>query len=246
MSEKSRGITLGIAATLVVATVGGVAVSQSNASQNVDLAAAAATGEITACAHKTTGKMRLLKPGKKCKKTETTVTWNVTGPTGAQGAPGPTGATGPQGPTGPAGPKGEPGAGSASGAVILDGNDAPVPGALLNGGLLRDGAVWSLAWDGKVGAEPLEAEGEYSDDKCDVPAIRSYASIQTVYQSGTDYYLVKPTAITGPLYAVYIPQPGDPSACNVLEPNASFYELDLSRKLTKPADLVGPLTVSLS
>ena len=48
---------------------------------------------ITACANTKTGVMRYAKNGK-CKKSETSVTWNQQGPVGATGATGPTGAAG--------------------------------------------------------------------------------------------------------------------------------------------------------
>jgi hypothetical protein len=94
MTDKSRGVVLGIAGTVLVAAVGGVAVSQTMASEQAAFSAVAASGEITACAHKTSGKMRLLKSGKKCKRTEKALTWNQTGPAGPTGATGATGAPG--------------------------------------------------------------------------------------------------------------------------------------------------------
>jgi len=61
--------------------------------------AIAATGGFTsgatlrACANEE-GAIRLLKPGKTCRKGQKTVAWNMTGPAGATGAPGTAGATG--------------------------------------------------------------------------------------------------------------------------------------------------------
>jgi hypothetical protein len=69
-------------------------------------------GTLRACANEE-GAIRLLKPGKKCKKGQTQVAWNQTGPAGAKGAPGAsgaTGATGTAGATGAAGAKGAEGA----------------------------------------------------------------------------------------------------------------------------------------
>jgi hypothetical protein len=62
---------------------------------------ASSTGgvEISACANKKTGVLRILTKGK-CTKNETTMRWNQTGP---QGATGQTGAPGVPGSTGPAG-----------------------------------------------------------------------------------------------------------------------------------------------
>lgn len=74
---------------------------------------AATTVTYKACAAKSTGAMRLIVKGKKCKKSEKKLSWSVQGPPGMQGPVGPQGrdgATGPQGvpgatgPTGPAGP----------------------------------------------------------------------------------------------------------------------------------------------
>jgi hypothetical protein len=95
MSDKARGAALGIAGTVLVAAMGGaVAVSRSVATEQATMVGAVASGEVTVCAKKTTGAMRLPKAGKKCKRTEVTLTWNTTGPQGPAGA---TGATGPAG-----------------------------------------------------------------------------------------------------------------------------------------------------
>lgn len=93
MSEKLKGVVLGLAGSLLVAAIGGVAaVNQSVASQQATMVGAVASGEVTVCVKKTTGAMRWLKPGKKCRRTETPLTWNTTGP---QGPPGPAGPVGP-------------------------------------------------------------------------------------------------------------------------------------------------------
>ncbi len=60
-------------------------------------------GTLHACANGE-GVIRLVKPGKHCKKGQTPVAWNQTGPkgaTGAAGATGPAGANGKEGPLGP-------------------------------------------------------------------------------------------------------------------------------------------------
>jgi len=62
-------------------------------------------GTLKACANGE-GAIRLLKPGKKCKKGQTAVAWNQTGPAGAPGAKGLTGANGSPGAPGSAGDKG--------------------------------------------------------------------------------------------------------------------------------------------
>jgi hypothetical protein len=61
---------------------------------------ASAASTYKACANKKTGEMRLVVKGKKCKKNEKKLKWNVKGPAGG------TGATGPQGPAGVRGPAG--------------------------------------------------------------------------------------------------------------------------------------------
>jgi hypothetical protein len=58
---------------------------------------------ISGCYAKKGGKLRVVKAGKTCKKTERPLTWNRTGPAGAPGAPGA------RGPVGPKGDKGNPG-----------------------------------------------------------------------------------------------------------------------------------------
>ncbi|MCB0921222.1 MAG: hypothetical protein KDC08_05335 [Actinobacteria bacterium] len=64
---------------------------------------ASAATVYKACANKKTGQMRLVVKGKKCKKKEKKLKWNVKGPKGGTGG---TGATGPQGPAGERGPAG--------------------------------------------------------------------------------------------------------------------------------------------
>ncbi len=64
---------------------------------------AAAKTTYKACANKKTGEMRLVLKGKKCKKNEKKLKWNVKGKTGGQGATGPQGLPGANGAIGPAG-----------------------------------------------------------------------------------------------------------------------------------------------
>jgi hypothetical protein len=66
-------------------------------------------GALKACANEE-GVIRLLKPGKTCKKGQKAVSWNQTGPAGAAGPRGAAGALGAAGGTGAAGAKGESGA----------------------------------------------------------------------------------------------------------------------------------------
>lgn len=66
---------------------------------------ASSGGELQACV-KEDGSLKLLKPGKKCKKGQKAVSWGQTGPAGPRGATGATGATGPAGAAGAPGAKG--------------------------------------------------------------------------------------------------------------------------------------------
>ena len=53
-------------------------------------------------------------------------------------------------------------------------NKAQVPGAITDGWsvhLLMNGALWNVAWDGKVTAEPLE-DNYFSDALCEKPVTR--------------------------------------------------------------------------
>lgn len=90
---------------------------------------------ITNCYHKRTGEFRVLVRGKKCRKNERMIVFNVVGPTGATGATGPAGTTGamgsagPTGATGPTGPTGSTGVSSepsgATGPTGLPGPTGP-------------------------------------------------------------------------------------------------------------------------
>jgi hypothetical protein len=74
------------------------------------------TETITACASKSSGKLRIVSATRSCRSYEHRLVWNVRGPkgdpgpAGAPGEPGPVGAAGPQGPQGPAGERGADGA----------------------------------------------------------------------------------------------------------------------------------------
>jgi hypothetical protein len=67
----------------------------------------ASTETITACASKSSGRLRVVSAGKACRSYEHRLTWNVRGPQGMPGPAGAAGATGPAGPAGPAGAQGE-------------------------------------------------------------------------------------------------------------------------------------------
>jgi hypothetical protein len=71
-------------------------------------------GVIHACVHANGGWLRSVSAPTKCRKRESTLSWNregPAGPAGPSGPPGEQGAAGPAGPPGPPGPKGDPGAG---------------------------------------------------------------------------------------------------------------------------------------
>jgi hypothetical protein len=73
-------------------------------------------GVVHACAKKKGGSVRLVKPGKKCRKGERIVTWSQHGPAGPRGATGATGAMGATGPRGAGGANGRNGQQGAAGA----------------------------------------------------------------------------------------------------------------------------------
>lgn len=125
-------------------------------------------------------------------------------------------------------------------------NKAQVPGAITDGWsvhLLMNGALWNVAWDGKVTAEPLE-DNYFSDALCEKPVTRPTAAVQRAFQSGSDYYLPKPPVSSGPIYAIYSLSGGAPG-CNYLE-DGSYFDLDLDNPLTRPDDLQGPLTLGIN
>jgi len=75
---------------------------------------ASSNSTIKACANKKTGAMRYIAKGK-CKKTETSLSWNQIGQQGSPGTPGATGAPGVKGETGARGDSGAPSAFSPTG-----------------------------------------------------------------------------------------------------------------------------------
>lgn len=117
---------------------------------------AAGGSQVSICANRATGALRLLKSGA-CKKTETLVRVGVRGP---QGLPGPQGAAGPVGPAGPAGPAGD-------SSVVLDANGRIVGSAVgvemylqsdpefadygsFTFNTLNDGLWWRVSQSGQV------------------------------------------------------------------------------------------------
>jgi collagen triple helix repeat protein len=102
---KARALFVGAAIAAIV-LAGSVAYA----------AAGGSDPQISACAMKVTGLLRL-DTGQGCSKVEDPVTWSQVGPAGPQGAQGDTGPAGPQGPAGPPGPQGDTGATGATGAT---------------------------------------------------------------------------------------------------------------------------------
>jgi hypothetical protein len=95
------------------------------------------TETITACASKSSGRMRLVSSGASCRSSERRLSWNVRGPKGDAGPAGPAGAVGPagaqgtpgepgpQGEQGPRGPAGEQGPAGPAGATGEQGEQGP-------------------------------------------------------------------------------------------------------------------------
>ena len=123
------------------------------------IAQSASTGTINGCVHKRSGVMRVPAQGKKCKRIERAIAWNIVGPAGQNGAPGakgetgstgPAGANGANGAIGPTGPKGADGADGADGATGPKGADG-VDGA--DGGVGPTGAKGATGPVGPTGAK---------------------------------------------------------------------------------------------
>ena len=116
-----------MAATIAAMAASGVGVA---------VAAIPGDGQISGCATKVGGVLRVIdvEKGQKCHATlETPIAWNQTGPAGAPGAAGPAGPTGPKGSRaagangeqGPAGPQGERGAPGPQGETGPQGPQGP-------------------------------------------------------------------------------------------------------------------------
>lgn len=80
--------------------------------------ATSAQGQITACAMKKSGAMRLVTSGSKCKKKELAVSWTASGSQGPAGERGPKGAQGERGPVGATGTAGMDGTRGPSDAYV--------------------------------------------------------------------------------------------------------------------------------
>jgi hypothetical protein len=106
-------------------------------------------GTVYGCFHKKTGKLRVVKKGKRCKKKERRISWNVQG---VRGTPGSAGVQGPKGDAGQQGAKGDAGSPGSTGAAGPTGPAGPGPATPQNVVLLSEnygtlvatpGAPWS-------------------------------------------------------------------------------------------------------
>lgn len=83
-------------------------------------------GQLHGCYSKSSGSLRLVKSGKKCRKGEKAIAWSQRGARGVAGASGATGATGAGGPQGPVGPSDAFAASRVDGPAISVTADTPV------------------------------------------------------------------------------------------------------------------------
>ena len=271
---KSRSIVLGVSGAVLLTSAATLGLSTSNAAQQTSLATSA-SGEAVVCAHKTTGALRLPKPGKKCKKTEKPLTMNLVGPAGSQGPAGETGATGaagaaglagpagsqgevgasgptgdagpqgPAGPVGPAGPQGDPGAPGA------DGVNGP---SILDGngdtvpGAFLNGGVQLLA-DGVVWYVGWDGRVSASNEGGDIFADDQCSA--PVYDASTPAQAA--VTVQG-RQGIFRLEPTPLTGLRYVEQGiggcmpigeSTYWLVDLDSPITKPADLAGPLTVAL-
>jgi hypothetical protein len=83
-------------------------------------------GQLHGCYQKRSGSLRLVKAGKKCRKSETAIAWSQRGPQGLQGAGGAARQPGVKGDQGPVGPSNAFAAARASGPVGINTLDTPI------------------------------------------------------------------------------------------------------------------------
>jgi hypothetical protein len=124
-------------AVVVAVGGGGYAVAQSGGSQ----------GTIKGCTHKKSGALRVLKAGKKCKRIERAIAWNIEGPAGQAGSDGPAGTGGAAGPQGAGGAAGQTGSAGATGPAGADGANGT------NGTNGVDGAQGPTGPEGPTGSQ---------------------------------------------------------------------------------------------
>jgi hypothetical protein len=137
---------------------------------------ASSNSTIKACANKKTGAMRYIAKGK-CKKTETSLSWNQTGPQGSPGTPGATGLSGPQGmagSTGLNGPQGNPGSNGQNFHVIdAVGRDLGPTIGLSGSGrsatIIFEGGLWDVQSYSNIFNGELFIGDFFSDSSCSIP-----------------------------------------------------------------------------
>lgn len=98
------GISLSVGAGLACGVLIGGAITNS---EPAPAGASTTQSQITACAMKKSGDMRLVRSGSDCRKKEQAVSWTTTGSPGPVGERGPRGIQGERGPNGTAGTDGE-------------------------------------------------------------------------------------------------------------------------------------------
>jgi len=129
------------------------------------------TGTITACMSRS-GSIRIIdyQSGKRCRTTETLLSWGRQGPQGLTGTPG---ATGPQGPVGPTGPQGP--AGGAPNAVLLDGNGVSLgqilPWSVAGTYYLWNGSKILKLYDNGLIDTPSPFDSFFVNNDCTGPAL---------------------------------------------------------------------------
>jgi len=109
-------------------------------------------GVVHACAKKTNGAARIVKAGKKCKASESVLTWNQKGQQGDKGAKGDDGAKGATGAAGTAGAAGAPGVAGTPGTNGTNGMGLTSGATFFQGGSARFAAP-----SGETSAQPSEA-----------------------------------------------------------------------------------------
>ena len=107
--------------TTIVALIAGGALGSSILYTHL----AAGSTVITACVSRSSGAVRILRPGDTCKASEDLLTWNQEGPQGPQGPQGVEGPQGPQGPQGVEGPQGKEGPEGKEGPQGIQGPPGP-------------------------------------------------------------------------------------------------------------------------
>ena len=136
----------------------------------------AANGVAHGCYDKKKGSLRVVKKGKKCKKAELKLAWNVKGQrgpkgdpgspgsSGGSGSPGSAGAAGPAGQTGPAGPTGSTGATGATGAQGNPGSPGASGGPAVIGGTTGTGTLCNNCFMGMLGSGSSTTESQFQQN----------------------------------------------------------------------------------